>query len=257
MSKKTNPWLLAFLLGILFPVTIMAADGDKKKDGQVTNCRLLKTHIEGSQDIDYFRYSANGKLILYKRGDSTKPETNESFRLSYNKKGQLTEFGEIKGQECNYSADGKLSWILNMESSPFKHIAFFYNKKGQVIKRTEYEDEQDSFSPWYSLYTYDERGNVVKAVGFDNNELQVDSAFYEYDTQKNYQGGFPNYIFFRNEPSDWGPNNAISGRQYSTYQAPFVFRLIMEYNVQGYPVKFAVETNGKTERTYSLFYYCR
>ncbi|EHQ28819.1 hypothetical protein [Mucilaginibacter paludis] len=231
-------------LGIGLIICLGIAGCKKVEDSQSTGIVLLSqvTHTNGSTtDVSTFKYDDQNHLIEYNDGF-----TKRDHKYIYDSKDRITEadsYGQVSATPVKdtftYPDDNTVTMTetgqpsLPANSTP---TVFTLNDKKQPVKMLFGNGAGD-----YSLYTYDDRGNLLTEIGYLNvttTTLPSMKVTYVYDQNKSYFSNVKGSLFllfglafvnnFTNQTAyDLGHTNGLTHYSNGTF----------EYNSQGYPVK--------------------
>lgn len=199
MKKHNFP--VHLILAVLAAVAVVSAAAPAQAASKETVYVLTEIYY-GQKDENgltfTYKYNKNGLLKSYNLRNAQKGE------YKYNSKKQLVKFRRSLNEWCNfdytYNKKGQLtkikSYYTDMKTNKYAYDGFVskltYNKKGQVIKKTDTgkvalgEDGQLQKVTFTKTYKYNKKGQVKQTV-FTNsaNKAQKQTANYKYDKKGN------------------------------------------------------------------------
>ena len=231
------------------------------------DCKILTENSNyGTSGQVYTRkysYFGNGQLSSIDVNDNTGTQP-ENYYFKYNSRGQLMseswliEKREEEFQFFTYDYKGRLSVIArapdSTNSARYDEV-FVYDSSGRVIRDTIYGYNSRVVTK-YSSYRYDASRNVVCMTTYNRGNSFDDSTVYEYDNKKNAYLSFPNYIFEREDASEWGMNNPTKETMYFAGGEVSVDYFTYKYNSQGYPSKKVDTHDNVNNVTFDFSYKC-
>jgi len=186
--------------------------GDKLfQDFIYNNKKLIRVNYYSSDTVyNYETYDYNGQ------GRAIKMENSYGYyeTYEYSKSGRYIRLNTYyeeniiyRTTEFNYNQEGVIEGgIVSFDSAEKWHISYTYDSKGNVLTRTEGEDDTSSFALSYSEYEYDDKNNP------------------------RYNWGLPVDVVQYNNPIKYYNENMLMCMMPPNYEYEY------EYNADGYPV---------------------
>ncbi len=133
-------------------------------------------------EITKFYYDLKGKRLKNEeyRNDSIQSITTYKYDGFDNLIERLTDYNDKSSQRIFYTYDSKNNETSNTcYSSYFEPETYIreYNKKGQMIKKYSPNTKNN-----YTLFKYDQKGNLIKEIEYDDNEY-ISKKIYIYNSQ--------------------------------------------------------------------------
>jgi len=108
----------------------------------------LKGKIQAYKE---FSYEAEVRFGEIKKGKRGRRFHESDFQKKYDEKGN-----QIEGNR--YDSDGSLNW----------RYTYKYDEKGNLIEWNRYDSDGSLYTQWTYKYEFDEQGNWIKRVEFEN-----------------------------------------------------------------------------------------
>lgn len=167
------------------------ADGSLRREAVYdSEDRLLK-------EIEYSKYV---KDVLSSEYEYDSAE-NQSWRTFYDEQGNIESryrrMYDSAGNEtlyAEYDAEGNINvyegyecdtYVYNYPYWTFENI---YDEYGNIIRQIQYDEEDKEIG--YTEYVYDESGNLIKKTRYDDGDNEIELDEYTYDEQKNLVSEF-------------------------------------------------------------------
>jgi hypothetical protein len=202
---------------------------------------------ESIEEYSYKRYTYNSQDLLVKTEQALlfdptacyiQPGAMDNRSLTNPRKAKFTQYYTYEYDSSLRLKKESYYYITNGNSELIRYQTYEYN--GGNIMRINYFSTQDQLM-FYTLYTYDDNGNVSKEDLYTNNnstsfKLSI-TRKYEYDTKHN-----PLLVFAieGNPGMNTNRNNILKETQTNFYEGGTnenTVLYILEYNDKGYPSK--------------------
>jgi hypothetical protein len=145
---------------------------------QIEENDWTRDNLKGKiQAYTQFSYEAEVRFGEIKKGKRGRGFHDSDFQKKYDEKGNQIE-------ETYYGSSGSLNWRLTykydekgnqIEKNSYEsdgsldwRVTFKYDEKGNQIEKNSYESDGSLDTQWTYKYEFDEQGNWIKRVEFEN-----------------------------------------------------------------------------------------
>lgn len=166
-------------------------------DGSLSRESVYDSEDRLLKEIEYSKY-VNDVLFTEYEYDNTE---NQSWRTFYDEQGNIESryrrMYDDAGNEtlyAEYDADGNINVFEGYECDtyvyyyPYWTFENIYDEQGNIIRQVQYDEENKEIG--YTEYVYDEFGNLIKKARYDDENNEVEFDEYTYDAEKNLVSEF-------------------------------------------------------------------
>jgi YD repeat-containing protein len=226
--------LLFIVLGLMVCMAFSCKKGERIQKVYLLSEQIIDDSADGfPTDTTRFFYDNQSRLALVKSSDGT------NYTMTYDDAGRVSMAKTISPngtvlKEFDFYYTPAISFIEKALSKQPDTAYFKFDAKGEVT-------EIQTLHGGYSIYTYDERGNIASLKNYkaDGSISLYDESIYSYDNMKSYFSGVPrsNYFFMYILYGDASTNiNNVVTKNADVYT--------YTYNNDGYPVKAIAKVVG-------------